>query len=95
MYAHRVEASQEIGTRMVNDAQTEIAALVSQNSGGPLNVTKTLAAIDSNISNIIKKRGRVDSAIPICSVMKILVHMHSNPIIDVEINEIFMSTKAL
>jgi len=59
---------------MVNDAQTEIAAFGSQNSGGPLNVTKTLAAI--------------------CSVMKILVHMHSNPIIDVEINEIFMSIKA-
>lgn len=59
---------------MVNDAQTEIAAFVSQNSGGPLNVTKVLAAI--------------------CSAMKILVHMHSNPIIDVEINEIFMSIKA-
>ena len=78
---------------MVNDAHTEIAAFVSQNSGGPLNVTKMLAAIDSNISNIKEKR--VDNAIPICSVMKILVHMHSNPIIDVEINEIFMSIKAL
>jgi hypothetical protein len=94
LYAHRVEAGQEIGTRMVNDAQTEIAAFVSQNSGGPLNVTKMLAAIDSNISDI-KKRGRVDSAIPICSVMNTLVHMHSNPIIDVEINENFMSIKAL
>lgn len=93
MYTHRVEASQEIGTRMVNDAQTEIAAFVSQNSGGPLIVTKMLAAIDFNISNI--KKGRVDSAIPICSVMKIPAHMHSNPIIDVEINEIFTSIKAL
>jgi hypothetical protein len=95
LYAHRVEAGQEIGTRMVNDAQTEIAAFVSQNSGGPLNVTKMLAAIDTNISDIKKKRGRVDSAIPICSVMNTLVHMHSNPIIDVEINENFMSIKAL
>lgn len=56
-YVHRVDASQEIGTRMVNDAQTEIAAFVSQNSGGPLNVTKMLAAIDSNVSNIKKKAG--------------------------------------
>jgi hypothetical protein len=56
LYAHRVEASHEIGTRMVNDAQTEIAAFGSQNSGGPLNVTKTLAAIDSNISDIKKKK---------------------------------------
>jgi hypothetical protein len=54
LYAHRVEASQEIGTRMVNDAQTEIAAFVLQNSGGPLNVTKVLAAIDSNISDTQK-----------------------------------------
>ena len=55
-YAHRVEASQEIGTRMVNEAQTEIAAFVSQNSGGPLIVTKMLAAIDTNISDIKKRR---------------------------------------
>ena len=47
MYAHRVEASQEIGTRIVNDAQTEIAAFGSQNAGGPLSVTKMLAAIGS------------------------------------------------
>jgi hypothetical protein len=58
LYAHRVDASQEIGTRMVNDAQTEIADFVSQNSGGPLNVTKMLAAIDSNISDIKKKKKR-------------------------------------
>ena len=73
-----VGASQEIGTRMVNDAQTEIVALMSQDSGGLLNVTKMLATIDSIISNIKK---RVDSAILICSVMKIPIHMHSNPII--------------
>ena len=42
---------------MVNDAQTEIAAFGSQNSGGPLNVTKMLAAIDSNISNIKTEGG--------------------------------------
>lgn len=57
MSAHRAEASQEIGTRMVNDAQTEIDAFVSQNSGGPVNVTKMVAAIDSNISDIKKKEG--------------------------------------
>jgi hypothetical protein len=55
--AHRAEANQEIGTRMVNDAQTEIDAFVSQNSGGPVNVTKMVAAIDSNISDIKKKEG--------------------------------------
>jgi hypothetical protein len=42
---------------MVNDAQTEIAAFVSQNSGGPLIVTKMLPAIDSNISDIKKEGG--------------------------------------
>jgi len=52
LYAHKVEASQEIGTRMVNEAQIEIATFVSQNSGGPLNVTKILAAIDANVSEI-------------------------------------------
>lgn len=45
LYAHSVAASQEIGTRMVIEAQTEIGAFASQNSGGPLNVTKMLAAI--------------------------------------------------
>lgn len=94
MHAQRVEASQEIGTRMVNEAQTEIAAFVSQNSGGPLIVTKMLPAIETNISDI-KNRGRIDSAIPICSVMKIPAHIHSNTIIDVEMNEILMSIKAL
>lgn len=34
-------------------------------------------------------------SVPICSVMMILIQMHSNPIIDVEINEIVMSIKAL
>ena len=51
LYAHRVAANQEMGTKMVVEAQTEIGAFVSQNSGGPLNVTKMLAAIDSNISD--------------------------------------------
>jgi hypothetical protein len=58
LYAHRVEASQEIGTRMVNDAHTEMASFGSQNSGGPVNVTKMLAAIDTNISDIKNKEGR-------------------------------------
>ena len=57
LYVHRVEANQEIGTRMVNDAQTEIAAFVSQNSGGPLNVTKILAAIELPNQRQQKKRG--------------------------------------
>jgi hypothetical protein len=51
LYAHKVAANQEMGTKMVVEAQTEIGAFVSQNSGGPLNVTKMLAAIDSNISD--------------------------------------------
>jgi len=59
---------------MVIEAQTEIGPFMPQNSGGPLNVTKKLAAI--------------------CSVMMILIQMHSNPIIDVEMNEIVMSIKA-
>jgi hypothetical protein len=42
-----IAASQEIGTRMVMEAQTESGALASQNSGGPLNVTKMLAAVSS------------------------------------------------
>jgi hypothetical protein len=36
---------------MVIEAQTEISALVPQNSGGPVKVTKMLAASDSNISD--------------------------------------------
>ena len=56
LYAHRVEASQEMGTRMVKDAQTDIAAFVSQNSGGPLIVTKMLVAVNSNISYINKRK---------------------------------------
>jgi hypothetical protein len=43
---------------MVIEAQTEIA-FVPQNSGGPLNVTKMLAAIDSNISDT-RERAKVD-----------------------------------
>jgi hypothetical protein len=57
--AHRVAASQVMGTRMVIEAQTEIGPLMPQNSGGPLNVTKMLAAIDSNISDT-KERPKVD-----------------------------------
>ena len=48
MYARKVAASQDIGTRIVIEEQTEIGVFVSQNSGGPLKVTKILAAIDSN-----------------------------------------------
>jgi len=59
LYAHRVAASQEIGTRMVIEAQTEIGAFVSQNSGGPVNVTKILAAMDSNISDT-RERAKID-----------------------------------
>lgn len=59
MYAHRVAANQEMGTKMVVEAQTEIGAFVSQNSGGPLNVTKMLAAIDSNISDT-RERAEID-----------------------------------
>jgi hypothetical protein len=44
---------------MVIEAQTEIGAFASQNSGGPLKVTKMLAAIDSNISEA-RERARVD-----------------------------------
>jgi len=58
LYAHRVAANQEMGTKMVVEAQTEMGAFVSQNSGGPLNVTKMLAAIDSNISNT-RERAKV------------------------------------
>lgn len=43
---------------MVIEAQTEIA-FVPQNSGGPLNVTKMLAAIDSHINNT-RERAKVD-----------------------------------
>jgi hypothetical protein len=46
MDARKVAASQETGTSIVIEAQTEIGALVSQNSGGPLKVTKMLAAVD-------------------------------------------------
>lgn len=48
MYARDIAASQEIGTRMVIEAQTVTGAFRSQNSGGPLSVTKILAAIDPN-----------------------------------------------
>jgi len=43
--SRRVAAIQEIGTRIVMEAQIESGAFASQNSGGPLNVTKILAAI--------------------------------------------------
>ncbi len=79
---------------MVNEAQTEIAAFASQISGGPLNVTNILAAIDSGVSDT-RERAKVGGALPSCSVMKVLIQMHSNPIIDVDMNEIFMSINAL
>lgn len=43
--SRRVMAIQEIGTRIVMEAQIESGAFASQNSGGPLNVTNILAAI--------------------------------------------------
>jgi len=43
--SRRVAAIQEIGTRIVMEAQTESDALASQSWGGPLKVTKILAAV--------------------------------------------------
>jgi hypothetical protein len=43
--SHEVAASQEIGTRMVIDAQMDSGAFFSQNSGGPRNVTEMQAAV--------------------------------------------------
>jgi hypothetical protein len=40
-----VAANQEIGTRMVMEAQIESGTLSSQYRGGPLNVTNMLAAV--------------------------------------------------
>ena len=37
--SHKVAANQDMGTRMVMEAQTESGALTSQNVGGPLSVT--------------------------------------------------------
>jgi len=48
LYARKVAANHDIGTRIVIEEQTEIGVFASQNSGGPLKVTKILAAIDSN-----------------------------------------------
>ena len=48
-----------MGTRMVVEAQTEIGPFIPQNSGGPLKVTKMLAAIDTDISDT-KERLEVD-----------------------------------
>jgi hypothetical protein len=96
--ARKVAASHDIGTRMVIEAQTEISALVPQNSGGPVKVTKMQAASDSNISDSPRRSLSLSerrTAIPICSIVKTPVQMHSNPIIEVEKNEILMSIKAL
>jgi hypothetical protein len=41
----KVAASQDIGTRMVMEAQIESGAFASQSVGGPLNVTSMLAAV--------------------------------------------------
>jgi hypothetical protein len=48
LYARKVAANHDIGTRIVVEEQTEIGAFTSQASGGPLKVTKILAAMDSN-----------------------------------------------
>ena len=96
MRARKVAASHDIGTRMVIEAQTEISALVPQNSGGPVKVTKMQAASDSNISDSPRRSpSERRTAIPICSIVKTPVQMHSNPIIEVEKDEILMSIKAL
>jgi hypothetical protein len=46
LYARKVAANHDMGTRIVIEAQTEIGAFASQNSGGPLRVTEILAAVD-------------------------------------------------
>jgi hypothetical protein len=45
LYARKVAANHDIGTRIVIEEQTEISVFASQNWGGPLKVTKMLAAI--------------------------------------------------
>jgi hypothetical protein len=70
-----------MGTRMVTEAQTEIGALISQNSGGPVNVTKIQAAGGPNISDTAE-RGKV--GVPICRIPKIAVQINSNTTIEVE-----------
>jgi hypothetical protein len=43
--SRKVAANQDIGTRIVMEAQIESGAFESQNAGGPLSVTWMLAAI--------------------------------------------------
>jgi hypothetical protein len=43
--SHKKVASQETGTRMVIEEQMESCTIATQNSGGPLKVTKMLAAV--------------------------------------------------
>ena len=48
--SRRIVASQEMGTRTVMEAHIEGDVLAaSQNSGGPLNVTKILAAVTGDL----------------------------------------------
>ena len=51
--SRKVAANQDIGTRMVMEAQIETGPFASQKVGGPLNVTKMLAAV------VAKKIGSV------------------------------------
>jgi hypothetical protein len=92
LYARKVAASHDMGTRIVVEAQTEIGAFSSQNSGGPLRVTEMLAAVDFQRKDTVQASGQL---IPICRSVKIPAQAHSNPIIEVEKNEMLMSIRAL
>lgn len=47
--SRKVAANQDIGTRMVMEAQIESGVFASHNVGGPLSVTSMLAAVVAKI----------------------------------------------
>jgi hypothetical protein len=87
-----VAAIQDIGTRMVVEAQKDSGALASQDSGGPAKVTKILAAIISGIRDVVEEE---KGAVPICSEEKIPVQRHSTHTIEAMSDDNLRSTKDL
>ena len=83
---------------MVVEAQIESGVFVSQNTGGPLNVTKMLAATSENLFSVPTTSAQsrfANCTVPICKNVKIPVQAHSNATCAVENDEILMSANAL
>lgn len=83
---------------MVMEAQIESGTFVSQNTGGPFNVTKMLAATSKNLFSVPMTSAKcrfANCTVPICRKVKIPVQAHSNATCDVENDDILIPANAL